>query len=350
MDSVKTFYQKNAKELAEPGNHIGVWEENGQIYMDVSRVAESTPKTIKEAQNAQQLAVYDLRENRSIPIGKMEKGRYTPLDEETNLFNQHRGQVRAASVAGSDGGVSKVSIRPRERLIIEPTGTNIDVERQSIIVKGLSKQQKGEFLTFRNKAQDVLPEFENSFNKQLSLKGVTSEFPAQLKSDARAIEKIYDDYTSSASLKDTKSIKGAKIDVTRIKDMIRGSYIVDNAEQLPKLMQQIHDNFDVIDIKNRFKKPISGYRDIQINVRMGNGVVGELQIQLPATANAKKSIHLYYEKQRELDGVLKDRGRLTSKEAQMYEKVSQKMLEAYEKAWQTDLKNYPDIMQYAEGI
>ncbi len=55
-DYVRTYRKKLRKE----GAHLGSWVDDGSVYLDVSYVGEPSEKTIKLAEKAGQLAVFDL--------------------------------------------------------------------------------------------------------------------------------------------------------------------------------------------------------------------------------------------------------------------------------------------------
>lgn len=57
---IDAFVDKYAEELAKPGNHLGIWVDDGNVYLDISRVGEPSEETIKEAEKAGQLAVFNL--------------------------------------------------------------------------------------------------------------------------------------------------------------------------------------------------------------------------------------------------------------------------------------------------
>lgn len=46
--------------LAQKGNHLGIWVDDGNVYLDISKVGPPTEDTIKEAEKNKQLAVFDL--------------------------------------------------------------------------------------------------------------------------------------------------------------------------------------------------------------------------------------------------------------------------------------------------
>jgi hypothetical protein len=59
--NVESFITKHFEALQEPGNHIGGWVEQGFVYLDISQVGKPNEETIKKASEAQQEAVFDLK-------------------------------------------------------------------------------------------------------------------------------------------------------------------------------------------------------------------------------------------------------------------------------------------------
>ena len=101
------FIENHIDELNLPGNNLGVWVQDGYVYMDVSRVGSPTAETIAEAQKAHQLAVFDLDQFKEIQIGTIdEKGRYTPNGQAADLVNQYREQIFGADQGRSSAGGS----------------------------------------------------------------------------------------------------------------------------------------------------------------------------------------------------------------------------------------------------
>lgn len=96
---IDEFNAKNAAQLNQRDsngkliNHTGTWIDNGNVYLDVSRVGDASAKTISDAQDAKQLAVYDLEKRNEIPTGQIDKnGVYSKNDEASNIHNQYRRQ------------------------------------------------------------------------------------------------------------------------------------------------------------------------------------------------------------------------------------------------------------------
>ena len=59
-EHINEFVKKNKTKLRRKGAHLGTWIDEGNIYLDVSYVGEPSEATIKIAEKAGQLAVFDL--------------------------------------------------------------------------------------------------------------------------------------------------------------------------------------------------------------------------------------------------------------------------------------------------
>lgn len=102
------YIDKNYELLSQPGNHIGGWTDGGKRYLDISQVGPPTVETLQKAMDAKQLAVFDLATFNDIPLGKIDKGVYNPIDEATNVFDQYRRKIQGANQTGSVGSPSQI--------------------------------------------------------------------------------------------------------------------------------------------------------------------------------------------------------------------------------------------------
>ena len=57
---IEEYIKRYKKKLKSKGAHLGTWVDEGNVYLDVSYVGEPSEKTIKMAEKAGQLAVFDL--------------------------------------------------------------------------------------------------------------------------------------------------------------------------------------------------------------------------------------------------------------------------------------------------
>lgn len=109
-------------------------------------------------------------------------------------------------------------------------------------------------------------------------------------------------------------------DHSQISDLVRGRIVVENADQVEALRNYLNENAQALGIektKDRFAKPSNtGFRDINMKVRLPNGHVAELRIEHRGLLNAAKHTHEPYEKVQEIERRMKREGRyLTEEEA-----------------------------------
>src|SRR6202030_1993633 len=96
---VDAFINQNAELLSQAGNHLGLWQENGKIYMDVTKVGEATKATYEAAIASQQEALYNLTTGQNV---------YTPLSsnyEKAPNFDTNTGKI----ISGNEGSSTKDS-------------------------------------------------------------------------------------------------------------------------------------------------------------------------------------------------------------------------------------------------
>ena len=108
-EHIDRYIEGHAAELAQPGNHLGMWTQGGDIYIDISRVGAADVDTLARAQKANQLAVYDLKSNTEIQLGTIDgSGRYTAVGSPADILAQHRRQVGGADERRSSLGLPDV--------------------------------------------------------------------------------------------------------------------------------------------------------------------------------------------------------------------------------------------------
>lgn len=109
---IDDFINTHAADLARPGNHLGMWTQDGNVYLDVSKVGAPTAETLAKAQGAHQLAVYDLGNGHDINLGTVDNaGKYTAIGSPTGVLDQYRGEVARANEAVGAGRVPGVAAR-----------------------------------------------------------------------------------------------------------------------------------------------------------------------------------------------------------------------------------------------
>jgi hypothetical protein len=123
-------------------------------------------------------------------------------------------------------------------------------------------------------------------------------FIAPLKSEKRAAEKVATDYEG---------------DWSRLTDVVRASIAVDNLHEAASVLKELKENGLRLakPPKDRFSNPTDvGYRDLLMNIRLPNGIIGELQVHVKPMLKAKELGHKPYEVMREIEGKYGAGGRL----------------------------------------
>lgn len=107
---VDDYIDAHHKELSQPGNNLGMWTQDGYIFLDVSKVGPPTAATFAKAQAADQLAVFDLENFNEINLGTIDPTtkEYTRLGTPADLHTQYREQVARADEARRASGLAEV--------------------------------------------------------------------------------------------------------------------------------------------------------------------------------------------------------------------------------------------------
>jgi hypothetical protein len=98
--------------------------------------------------------------------------------------------------------------------------------------------------------------------------------PVSIKSPSRIYEKANTDYNG---------------DITKVRDMVRNTFICDESKQ-QELLSTIHERFNVVRMKvqNADNDPM-GYSGILLNIKNTNGTFTEIQINSPQMIYAKQT-------------------------------------------------------------
>jgi hypothetical protein len=127
-------------------------------------------------------------------------------------------------------------------------------------------------------------------------RGIASELggeamvPPTLKGRARAQEKIVADYGGDAS---------------QIVDLARSSIVFKTMNQVKAAIAAVTSRAKVTRVKDRFDKPVNGYRDVLFNLEMPNGHVVEMQLHLEGIMSIKNGEgHAIYEQARAIEAEL----------------------------------------------
>ena len=89
LKDIDAFINDRLDDLTKKGAHLGMWTQDGDVYIDVSQVGPASAQTIAKAQAAQQLAVFDLATFEEINIGNILNGRYRKLDDPSSIQDRY---------------------------------------------------------------------------------------------------------------------------------------------------------------------------------------------------------------------------------------------------------------------
>ncbi|MDU7524685.1 MAG: hypothetical protein E7K72_25490, partial [Roseomonas mucosa] len=123
-------------------------------------------------------------------------------------------------------------------------------------------------------------------------------------------------------------------DWSQLRDVVRASVAVDTLDDLHTTMDALRKGGLELAMKpkDRFAKPLPvGYRDVLMNVRFPNGVIGELQLHVKGMLQAKEEGHKPYETMRDIDAVPK--AQRTDEQKAAYQKAFDDSVAIYGKAW-----------------
>lgn len=153
-------------------------------------------------------------------------------------------------------------------------------------------QPSGDIDTLYKMAEEVRADFRKvmeGLKEQLGASELLSR--PVLKNKERVIEKMKED--------------GAK-DASQIYDIDGHTLVFNDLESLSKAVDFFQKDPRVMRIKNYYANPTPlGYRGVNINVKLPNGMISEIQLNTKAMIEAKENYeHVFYEVAREAEGQL----------------------------------------------
>lgn len=153
-------------------------------------------------------------------------------------------------------------------------------------------------------------------------------FMGPLKGEKRAREKVQSDY---------------KGDWSQVRDMVRATIAVPKVTQLPKVLRELEAAGMKLaqKPKNNLVKPLpGGYRDINLIVKMPNGLLAELQLHVKPMTLAKEKGHGPYEVSRSIEAKYKDKNlerekdKWSPEDRAAHEKAMKEQEAIYDPAWE----------------
>ncbi|WP_280480328.1 toxin glutamine deamidase domain-containing protein [Nocardia cyriacigeorgica] len=145
------------------------------------------------------------------------------------------------------------------------------------------------------------------------------------KDRVRAEDKISGYGNDASKLTD---LVGAKIVFDTVSDIYRAAELLANDERI-----------EIVDFEDRFAEPVgSGYRDLQMKVRMPNGHIAELRLHLSHIDDVASYEHSLYEARRDLKSLARADGRdLTPSEAALMASLERRSVEMFQTALERGL-------------
>ena len=148
------------------------------------------------------------------------------------------------------------------------------------------KEAEEALAPFYKKAEEVKTSFDETIRKIADSLNATAKTPG-IKEIGRAAEKLVNE--------EGRTTPDGGYDGRLIKDLVRSTIVVDNEKDIPKAIEELSKAFNIKRIKNRYESvPESGYRDVLLNAELPNGLLAEIQINVPEMIVAKHSGHHLY--------------------------------------------------------
>ncbi len=192
-------------------------------------------------------------------------------------------------------------------------------------IKQLAPDQQGALAALYKQAEEAKPVFDEiatGIVKDLEAMGIKAEVKlAPLKGANRAVEKILTEKDGN---------------VAGVKDLVRGTIIVDNLEDAGPAFDLVKQRYALAG-KERFlldenAPSLEGYRDAFTNVNV-NGHIAEMQVNVRKIADLKESTHAkYYQPIRQLRAK-ETAGVVTKEELDLLNQLENSQIQAFDKVW-----------------
>ncbi|MES9539352.1 ADP-ribosyltransferase [Actinomadura sp. NPDC000600] len=144
------------------------------------------------------------------------------------------------------------------------------------------------------------------------------------KDRTRALDKIMGDYVGDASR--LNDLLGARIQFRSVDGLYRA---LGDIERIAG-----KHGVEIVSVKDRMQSPVpSGYRDVQLTIRMPNGHIGELRLHLRSIDDVASYEHSLYEVRRDLPNVAEAQNRtVTPEELALDEAIKQRVIGRFQEA------------------
>lgn len=296
--TLNNFVDEHFATLQQEGMHIGGWfnEDDGNWYLDISKVGGYNKNVIQEAQNAEQLAVFDLKTFKEIKTGDIVNGQYKKSGTAEAIFSQAF-EGRDESSVQRETKETNASTNKELAENYNPSQPRDDSGRWS------GGGGSGASSASSAKGGDTVPVAQGRSEKDVR---ADAEFMVEaMKPDdeylASKIGAIGSDLGLTAKkgpLKEVdritqKAIEEEGGDVFGMKDVVRATVIVNNYSEMQNVVSRIGQDFEIVRVK---ELSAGGYRDVKVNIALPNsGFAGEVIVIAPEFYNAKANPTLFKE-------------------------------------------------------
>jgi len=197
--------------------------------------------------------------------------------------------------------------------------------KQSKKFKQLEPASADNLKIMLNEAEQIKPQFDQ-INRDITEKVGGTYKAAPIKKVDRVIEKTGAEYGG---------------DVTKIKDLVRSTIIVDSIDKVDDAIKMISEKYEIDPntSRNLFNPNAlassDGYRDAKLNVMLDGGQTMEIQINTPQMMMAKDKVHDLYKERRTLEAKIVKENRLaTPEELVEMNRLNSEMKSIYDAAFE----------------
>ncbi len=199
-----------------------------------------------------------------------------------------RWQDMAKKAAPEAAALPEDNVQAQVAWMIDPSRT----DNSKKIDKKLLVQPSGDLDELYKLAEEARAGFRQFMEKAKSDLGAKALLSRPvLKSKERILEKMKEDGVTDAS---------------QIYDIDGHTLVFDGLDGVAKGLKYFMAQGAAIRIKNNYANPSpAGYRDVNVNIKLPNGMISEIQINTEAMMEAKEGVgHIFYEVMREALGAL----------------------------------------------
>lgn len=195
-------------------------------------------------------------------------------------------------------------------------------------LKKLPENQRNTLIGMYDKALETKPQFD-AIGQEIASQINGEYMVAPIKKSDRLIDKTLSDYNG---------------DVTKVKDLIRSTIVVDTPEQATQVLDLIRQRFSLRPegFRNLLDQSVDaplGYRDAKMNVEI-NGMIAEIQVNYRDMVKAKDKLHPLYEELSKIERTIINRPDMlaTSKELARIKTLKAEQKAGYDDAFSEAIK------------